>query len=366
MVKLPTSKELLATALIAVVSGGAYSGILLSGQVADEAAESSDAPTERPRRIRSDEREILKEENRQVEELGRQIDILRERALDAGNENISFEELKSQAIQNLSSYSASFSPPAPMDEVRAPQEHNSAMAAPQRVCFRADGSVTALREECDGDQSRHFGMEATSVTSDMQGGYDIPSYGDVTGYMNQHFTPPEPPSFPRPPSLPTPPSFPASPVSRGADPAHTMGFTPAPQMGMILAMMETVMNEKLPQVFALFEGAGLALSPEATTAYQRAQTLFNQLKGPCGTGDVQSCFRMSDVADLMMGMRPTMEKAIMESGNWAVGMKIGQIMEGAGPPPGMHGGPPPGMPMQRGNYGGQYGEYGNYGNYGGY
>ena len=364
-------------ALIAVISLGGSAGILFTGQVAEEAVTETPETTEasapkqaeRPRRIRADEREILKEQNQEVERLGREIERLQEAAVEGGNENISFEELKAQAEARLFQGSASYAqqmPPnqessswgsANMQQFGTPQE---TMQQPQRVCFAQDGSVTADRALCDGDQSRHFGMDSAAMSNGQPMGYAVPSYTDVSGYMNQQFSPPAPPTLPTPPSGLRTPSYDHAP----RDPGETIELTNPGEMTFILQMMETVMMQKLPQVFAILTDAGISI-PEADAIYQKSVALFTELKGPCGDGVLPSCFRMSEIADLMMGMRPLMEQAIMSSGNWMVGMKIGQIMEGAGPPPGMHGAPQGMMPPQGGSGYGGHGPPSGYGNYGG-
>lgn len=428
-----------------------------------EQAAPTRSTTERPHRPRGDERDRLEQESARANAIGNEIERLQESAADAGVD-VSFEELKAQAeaklFQASESYGHAAAPEGGMAYPDAGFQDGGGMASPgggehdgggmaypsegydvpgnmggpshdgggmgaqygyghangpqksgllQRVCFRSDKSVTKVREECDTDQSKHFGFQpqAPSQFGGSQGmpygnsfapaptgheffgeeqgnpfagnqgghGYDIPSYDDVSGYMNQQFAPP--PSFTQSAPLPFSQGHP-SPFD-----GHDEGFGEGdggsmesfmPQMTPILRMMDMIMNEKLPQVFALFEGAGLD-SSEARKIFDRARALFAELRGPCEGGDMKTCFRLEEVADIMEGMRPLMENTIMEamkSGRvemMELGMQIGKIMEGTperrpkggmmnggggyGPPPGMMNngyGPPSGM-MNGGGYG---------------
>ncbi len=347
-------------AAITVFATGVATGLTLVGQAPPDeeaalqedagAAATNAAPTRsgvKPRTIRQQERDQLEEESAGRNAIGNDIEQQMERAADAG-EDLSFEEARRNAEARLFQASASYAPSGegatgyPNPDMISRQGENQAQ---QRVCFQSDGSVTMNREECDTDQSGHFGFDTESdPASTAWRGYDVPSYDDVSGYMNRQF------------SAPVPSYGPAM-----HDQAQTIGMTPPSQMTFILQMMDTIMNEKLPKVFALFEGAGLN-AKEPRAIFQRAASLFNELKGPCAAGAMDSCFRLSGVADIMMGMRPIMEKAIMESGNWQIGMQIGQIMEGVGPPPGggmNRYGPPSGM--MPGGYGPPPGMNGGFG-----
>lgn len=170
-------------------------------------------------------------------------------------------------------------------------------------------------------------MQSASGVLERESRYEVPSYGDVSQYMNQQFTLSEDFSHGIPSS--------GDPFQGGGGFAESFIL---PQMSFILQMMETMMA-KLPQVFAIFEAAGLQTPPESRSAYEKGIARFTELKGPCAGGDMQSCFQLTEVADIMMEMRPAMEKAIWESGKWEVGMQIGQLMS-----QGMGGMPiPPGM-----------------------
>lgn len=381
---------IIACVLISTTAGVALHGEVTGGADAVPASTENAAPTrsdtERPRRIRQNERDKLEEESAIRNAVGDNIERQMEQAADAGVD-LSFEEAKAQAEAQLFQASASYGHASAEEMTSFPREGETSFEASpfdhsggnpfdagssyephgsegyeddgmlQRVCFRSDGKVTNRREECDTDQSGHFGFESQTAYGSEQGhgyegGYDVPSYEDVSGYMNQQFTTDMPPTF--------------SQGDRGDygpamhDPGQTIGMTPASQMTFILTMMDDIMNTRLPKVFALFEGGGMNAT-QPRVIFQRAAALFNELQGPCRAGTMEFCFRLSEVADIMMRMRPIMEKAIMESGNWQIGMQIGQIMEegmeGMGPPPGMHGGPPSGM----GNYGPPPGMNGGYG-----
>ncbi len=361
------------TVALAVVfttcSAGAVTGMFLVGQVTnDSATDASQSVSvrkgEKPRSIRKDERLQLEQDSERRNALGNEIERLQERAADAG-EHVSFEELKAQAEAKLFRASASYgqeAPPSYNGKNAYPNPDGMPVQenAPQRVCFRSDGSITTDRNEC-GDQSIHFGMQSDDM-ADTEDRYDAPSYDAVSGFMNRQFVPSEPQYGHSP--------FSGTPQGSGGFPGGGM----PQQMTMILKMMDTIMMDKLPKVFAIFEEAGLQIPSESRSAHQKATARFAELKGPCAQGNMESCLQLSEVADIMMGMRPAMEKMIMESGKWEVGMQIGQLMsqgmEGMPMPPGMRGGPPP-MMQGGGGYGGPpagYGnmpEYGGYGNYGG-
>lgn len=386
-------------------------------------ARESDAP-ERPLRIRGEERDRLEEESQQQESIGRNIERQREAAVDAGEEIPDFEVMRAQAEAQL--FQAAETHPAPGVQ---PGEVGGSEAS---VCFRTDGSVTSSRVECDPDQGRHFGIQEESVHGAEGGfpddaGYAPPSddlmqehmedrFGEMTipsgdllsivtealdrlsamivnmqgnpaalakiqqtmnflsGILRQYGSGQTPP----PPDIgeqiharlgeimqavsgPGGSSGPGGPGGPG-------GFG-SPDMGRILGMMEKMIG-KLPQVFAIFEGAGIPVPQEARDAAAEATETFNRLREPCASGDMQSCMQLGEVMKgIEQRMRPPMEAAMQQypEKGFEVGMRIHALMsegmEDMDPPPGMmdrnYGppsgmmeqgyGPPPGM--RDGNYG---------------
>lgn len=123
-------------------------------------------------------------------------------------------------------------------------------------------------------------------------------------------------------------------------------FGPPPEfIDRILMMMEK-MFAKIPQVFAIFEENGLPIAPDAYAAYEEAKARFAIL-GPKCKSDPSSCIQLREIAEVMESrMRPPMEQAIWESGQYDIGQKIEALMTEDMPmmPPGgpSHMGPPGG------------------------
>ncbi|MBI5794054.1 hypothetical protein HZA87_03135 [Candidatus Uhrbacteria bacterium] len=365
----------------------------------------------KPLRMTQKQRDEWEAKNRLREQVGEEINRMRESEVEAGAMTLtSFEELRNEALQRLDAGAQSL-------YAAETQETTHGAAAGEQshlVCFRQDGSVTDRREECAMDQSGFFGL-----TSDMHEegreqttGYEIPSYDDVALEMGERFVPSAQGQTNgrllgiisdaldrlsgsltalqgNPAALsevqgtitwlsgllkqystgqiaPAQEDTLAQQVSaRLSAIASTMnavdtrtshggggGMGMGPNMDSILSMMEKMMG-KIPQVIAIFEREGIPIAPDALDAYRRGMALFNELKGPCKSGAMESCSGLKQVGNIMeTGMRPSMEKAIMQSGKWQVGEEIGKIMsdgmEGMMPPQGMdHGyGPPSGMNNQ--------------------
>lgn len=365
---------------------------------------------ERSRHIRSDERDYLEQLNDQQEKLGDEIQRAIEAQGDVIGEGKSFEEIKAEAESklNIASQSQQLSPES-VGEVHGAAP--DASVKPSRVCFAADHSVTSDPNSCDPDQSRHFGFAQENGPEDQ--GFAIPSSEEVFDSMSEDFTTQTPsggsvlsiisdalirlsgmiPSMNGNPAalaqiqetirwlsgLLTQHDAGELSASQEADLARQIadrlsgiasmmggstqggstqggpgGFGP-PNMQMIVTMMEK-MIEKLPKVFAIFEEEGIPVSQEAREAYENGAALFRELKPLC-EAEAQKCFELKNVAVFFEKMRPSMEKAITESGKFEVGMRIHQLisdgMEGMpmqgpgpsggqfGPPSGGNDGPPP-------------------------
>ena len=346
---------------------------------------------EKPQRIRQEERNQLQDQSRQQEEVGRIIEQQIERALDSGEEIPDFEVMKEQAKQQLfeaSDYHA--------------EMQGSPMGEEHRVCFRNDGSVTDNREECDPDQSRHFGIQEPAPGDADAFGYAPASDASMQEHMEERFGQPEFQSadltgviseaLERLSSMmgnmqgnsaamtqiqetitylsgvlrqqsagQTPPEDTREQIRMrlerimqtvqssggGADGHMGQGFGP-PDMSRALAMMEK-MIPKLPQVIAIFEEEGITVDPDARAAANEAVEAFGRLKGPCSEGQMESCMELGNVMSMIdQRMRPPMEAAMMAAGKPEVGMRIhelmsegmeGMEMEDMGPPPGMQGDP---------------------------
>lgn len=354
---------------------------------------------DRPVRIRMEERNELKEQNRQQEEVGELIEQQIERALDAGEDVPDFEVMKERAKEQLFQASESH---GEQGGASAGEEH--------RVCFRTDGSVTDNREECDADQSSHFGLQTGSqqmpggepgfapvsdehmqeqlqerfgqtefVSADLTGVVSeaLERLSAMMGHMQNN-----PAAMSKIQEAMTYLSGVLRQQSTGQTPSEDTrdqirmrlesimqavssggggsggqgptGFGP-PDMSKVLSMMET-MIPKLPQVIAIFEEEGIPVDPDARAAANEAVEAFARLKGPCSGGDMESCMELGSVMSTIdQRMRPPMEAAMEAAGKYEVGMRIHQLMsegmEGMdmdtmGPPPGMndgynHGSMPP-------------------------
>lgn len=372
---------------------------------------------ERPQRIRMEERNELQEQSRQQEEVGKLIEQQIERALDAGEDIPDFEIMKEHAKDQLFEASESHA-----------EQDGVSMAGEHRVCFRSDGSVTDQRVECDPDQSSHFGIQEEAMQGDRGGNsgfapvsdesmqehmderFEQPAFvsGDLTGIVSE--------ALERLGTMMT--QMQANPAamaqiqetitflsgvlrqqSAGQVPAdiaeqirmrleriiQTVGSAESggspyeehhefggPDMNRVIAMMEK-MIPKLPQVIAIFDEEGVPVDPDARAAAEEAVSTFDRLKGPCIQGDMDACKELGKVmGGIESRMRPPMEKAMMETGRFDLGIKIQALMgedmegmEGMGPPPGMledsHQGPPQGFdPSQfRSPSPGMHSGYGN-------
>lgn len=443
--------------LIADVETGQIEETMVVDEAGDDGADAAEGARRgvKPLRIRQEQREQLERESDIREQIGEEINRMQESQKDlTSTERLSFDELKSIALEKLSIASESLeqdgahgteistdhaSPPAD-DHSRGEWQHAAAPAEqPHLVCFRIDGSVTGNREECAVDQSGFFGMPSEEEGHGMdEFSYDLPSEDDMASQMSQRFPAHEQgvpggnqmsgggdllqiisEAFERLSGMVTamqgnpsalgeiqqtmswlgslmrqygsgqmPPgqseiiagqvrerlsaiASMQSERSMGGHAGAAGGFG-GPDISAILAMMEKMMTVKIPHVFQIFADAGIAVPPEAMEAYRRGLALFQEVKGPCGNGDYQACARMEEVGMIMEnGMRPAMEVAIMTSGKWDIGMKIGAYMSegmegmmphrgGMSPNGSMHGSPDS---MMHGEYGG-YGQYGGQQQYG--
>ena len=393
-------------------------------QAVDTTDESSDSGTAdngrrgvKPTRITPEERDQREAENAVREQVGEQINRMRESEVEAGVMLLtSFEELKNEALQRLDAGAQSLYAAETQETT-----HGAANEQSHLVCFRQDGSVTDQRDECAMDQSGFFGLTAETQEEGQEqtAGYAAPSYDDVSSHMTERFVPSAQGQTGgrllgivsdaldrlsgsltalqgNPAALsevqgtitwlsgllkqystgqiaPAQEDALAQQVSaRLSAIATTMnavdsrtsyggggGMGMGPNMDSILSMMEKMMG-KIPQIIAIFEREGIPIAPDALDAYRRGTALFNELKGPCKSGTMESCFRLKEVGDIMEGsMRPSMEKAIMASGKgMMVGPEIEKLMSdgmedmrmmdhGSGPPQGMMNnqgyGPPQGM-----------------------
>jgi hypothetical protein len=252
---------------------------------------------------------------------------------------------------------------------------------PQRVCFRTDGSVTSVREECDPDQGRHFGVPPPD--SPQGSGSPFPSDDKVTEYLSQQFVATAPPQqgggnllsivsealqrlsgvVPKMEGNPeglkkvqetigwlggilqqyaggmsaeeekrlageiAERLMPIAGVIGGGGPGSPGGPGGGPDMKDVPMMMEKMMG-KLPKVIAIFEEGGVSVPPEAKQASEKAIALFAEIKGPCMAGDMNACSRLREVPEILeREMRPLMEQAVMASGKFEVGMKAKALME---------------------------------------
>ncbi len=307
----------------------------------------------KPQRLTKDERDRKEAESKLREEVGRRIESLRESQGDAIGTDVSFDELRAQALQQLNIAASALDSPSPSasadgghDQAAGEGEQINGLTAEQRlVCFRADGSVTDQRDECAENQSGFFGLAAEEQENSAwhgeeqwqredHRGFTMPSDDAMAEQMSRRFEP-----------------HAAAPGPGGH--GMTGDFGP-PNMTAILAMMDK-MIAKLPKVIAIFEGAGIPIDPQAREAARAAEALYKEVRDDCGNGTMSACMRMEEIGTMLeTRMRPPMEKAIMKSGQWQVGMQIGALMsEGMD---GMMMGPPGGSShgMPGGGYPGDY------------
>jgi len=338
--------------------------------------------TEKPNRIRTEERNQIKEESKKTEQVGREVERMRDAAEDSG-EKVTTEELRERAEQKLYQAVQDFSgntEEAVMQSTASSDYHPSEK---KRVCFRSDGSVTDNREECDNDQGKHFGMPDK--------GEDIRGYGpppqEFDSQMDHRFVPSDRPMM-GPPIL----DIVADSLHRlsgamehvrGTDAEvrvreaivwlssvladyasgepekderirlaqeiHMklseldLGFPKPPDMGPPGIPFEKILEEidmimkKISQVITIFEEAGIEIPVESRQAYEDARVLFEELRGPCKE-DKQQCKRLEEIFEILENrMRPAMEKAIESSGNEEVMRRVEELMD-----EGMHQGPMPG------------------------
>jgi len=380
-------------ALLVVLTSEGYILANLLGEIKEseevslsvESLNKGESGFKRPARIRNEDREQIHEENKKAEQVGREVERLRDIAEDQG-EDLSIEELKSMAEQKLMHASEEFSSQAgnvPQHSAGMPQSDM------KRVCFRADGSVTDMREECDQDQGHHFGMQE-------------PQYGAPPQFDNQmvqkmdtqfQYMPPPMQGLPlldviaealhrisgtlqhAPDDVkaelreviawlstllaqyaaddPSPEEqmqiveeiherlSEIGPMFGG--PPGGGGYSPPP-IEHILKELEDIM-EKLPQVIAIFEEAGIPIASEAREAYEAAKQTFEDVRTECEENPME-CKKLEQVFEILESrMRPSMEKAMMASGNEEVIRKIEELMgheEDYGPPMGPEGYGPPG------------------------
>lgn len=360
--------------------------------------EAAGQTVERPARIRQEDRDRLEEQSRMQEEMGRLIERQRDQALDAGTDVPDFNTLKARAEAQLFQAAEGVGPGMPPPGMQAhdrpgtpPQGHGT-----QRVCFREDGSVTTVREECDWDQSRHFGVEEQR--------------GEYEQRVEERFEGFQPQAGPSDDQLIMIVSEALDRLSQMIGPMRNnpaalegiqetisylsgvlrdygSGATPGPEvaeevrvrlelimrtmdsqddpggggfghggmpedMNHIMDMMETMIG-KLPQVIAIFEEEGIPVAPEARAAAADAIAAFARLKEPCRSGDMESCKQLGEMmSGIDQRMRPPMEAAMMASGNQEAMIRIHALMdegmENSGPPPmNGHRGPPPEMMRDR-------------------
>ncbi|TSC99978.1 MAG: hypothetical protein Greene101449_418 [Candidatus Peregrinibacteria bacterium Greene1014_49] len=345
---------------------------------------------EKPQRIRQEQRDQLQEQSRQQEEVGRIIEQQIERALDSGEDIPDFEVMKERAKEQLFEASESHA-----------EMQGEAMGEEHRVCFRSDGSVTDNRQECDPDQSSHFGIQETEPGDSDAFGYAPASDANMQEHMEERFGQSEfqstdltgvvsealerlsammshmqgnPAAMTQIQETITYLSAVLRQQSTGQTPAEDtreqirmrlerimqtvqssgggadghmgQGFG-SPDMSKVLAMMEK-MIPKLPQVIAIFEEEGIAVDPDARAAANEAVEALGRLKGPCSEGQMESCMELGEVMSTIdQRMRPPMEAAMEAAGKYEVGMRIQELMsegmedmdmDNMGPPPGMNGG----------------------------
>lgn len=267
---------------------------------------SQEEPVFRPH-LRKEDRDAMREEHRQQELIGEQVSRTREGMQEAGQE-VDIEKLREEAIERLEQTAGvHMAPPElpgqPHDFEQIPQAAGA--------CFRSDGSTTNNRDECDSDQGQHLGFREEFMHQDAAS----PAFMEKK--MQERFG-----GFS--PSTKTSPN-----IAKG-----------------ILMMMDGMMN-KLPMVITLFEQNGIPVSQDARSAAQQAKALFEEIRPACESNPM-NCMRLREVAVILESrMRPSMEQAVMTSGNMQLGMQIQQMMaeDGMmGPPPMMDQmGPPPGF-----------------------
>lgn len=291
----------------------------------------------RPHRMDPARRDAIKEENAMREAVGNRIGQMNEAQKDLlSADRMSFEELKQRALEQLGQGVAQLY----TEEAQSNE--------PQLGCFDQQGNVTNDRSACAESQSGFFGMpseeeDASEDLSDVEEDYTLPDDEEIMNYGNQEYRQYQPPQ------------------EYDSDPMGMGNMTAAK----ILEMMEKVIN-KLPVVIQWSEEAGVPVSDRAKKAAADAKRMFEENKGPCAAGDGAACMKFADIGRLLEGtMRVDMEEAIMKSGNFQLGMKIGlymgEGMEEMGPPPGMmnHGAGPEGYGGPGGYGNGMQGGYGN-------
>lgn len=368
----------------------------------DSENESQEVPAFRPH-LRKEDRDLLREENRQQELIGEEVSRIREGMEEQGID-IDIEKIREEAVGRLEQ-AAEFhmAPPSFEDQPHDVERMSQAAGA----CFRSDGSTTNNREECDQDQGQHLGFREEFMHQDSAspafmeeqmhqrfGGFSpstktSPNVLEIIGQALQRLgskvslfeDEPETQAqirdtirwlsgvlaeyADREPSAEQSIQLADEIQSRLENMVTLMGgpstqyghmeqrgagsmmMGPPPGMAKGILMMMDGMMRKLPMVITLFEENGIPVTDDARRAAEEARALFEQIRPAC-EADPMACMRLREVgAILETRMRPSMEQAMMASGNMQLGMRIQQMMaeDGMmGPPPMMDRmGPQPGF-----------------------
>jgi len=376
-------------------SASSSSSSLLDTSTEEDKPAEPDTTKDRPHRLRKEEREEMREEHEKSREMGRTIEQLRDAAIDRG-EDPTIEKLKEAAETKLQEASDELAREEEEREERL-EQFMEGHAAPgpepknKLVCFRTDGTVTGVREECDQNQGKHFGIPPhAEAIAPGHGGVPPPFQKDYSDEMEQRFYAPKGP-MDGPPLL----HIIGEAIHRlGGALEHTQGDAEIESkiretivwLSSILAqygsnepgaeereqlaqeiherlfalesnfgppgpggpediehILEKIARifEKLPQVFAIFEREGITIASEAQESYEEAKMKFQEGSERCKENK-QECHLLKEIFEILeFRMRPPMEKAMMASGKIEVIQEIEEIMGEDGPPPD-HFGPPPG------------------------
>lgn len=394
---------------LSLLAGVSSAGLLIA-QVSDdgtgeEAIVTEDEGTDilrrgaKPKRISGEERDRLKEENRIREQVGATIDRACEALSEQGDE-CDHAALKEQALQRLTGAAELYAAPLVCFDSMGNVTNDRSQCADQEIQSALFGVVGDEEEDAFEDESEDEGFGHEDF-----GGFYVPD-DEIRGSMDESFgfhggglgdeelLPIISEALERLSGMLPHVQGNAQAVSKiqsaitwlsgllrdenaGKEPPEDLdeqirdritgimatlgggsgrgrgpggGFAP-PDMSMIVSVMEKMMNDVLPWIIRTFEEEGVPISERSVNAYEQSRALFNELKGPCASGEIKACMKFQEIGDqLESSMRPDMEKAIFASGKYEIGLKIEQKIQeimGDMMMPGMtgpgHGAPPGGM-----------------------
>ncbi len=366
----------------ALTSSAAYMIVLEDGT---EAASSRTA-IEKPLRIRQEERDAMKQEHQEAERLGNEMDRLQESFAESGEGTVPIEVLRDLATEKLKMGGERPSMEgSQVDHGDGEYEEGHQTSDEHQLrCFGTDGAVTDVRDQCDPDQGKYFGMTHDARNEDIsdsmetrfaqsergeQGEGDGPPLltiiSNAIGHLSQileetrgqdadkeadvkeviawlgtilgRYASAEPSPEERTALAQEVRSKIESVV--GHFEGRQGGGMQGPDCSMIITRMKGMIIEKLPQVIAIFDEAGLPVSDDARAALEEARQKFEAVtvsiaENPSSCMDLRSIFEILETR-----MRPSMEKTIMESGDAQVMKRVMELVgeEGHEMPSSMNG-----------------------------